>query len=467
MLFNSILFLFFLPIVFIGFWLIPLKFRNFFLLIASYFFYFSYNPWFLLLLIGTSVIDFKIASLISNNENKKHRKLYLIISITSNIIVLFVFKYFVFFYNSFNLFFNSEFSLITSFIIPAGLSFYTFQSLSYIIDVYRNKHKADDTLFDFLLYVSFFPHMVAGPIVRHEQLMPQIKSNKFFKEIEWENACKLIIWGFFKKIVIADNISRIINPVFNTLPNYLNSLDLIIAGVLFLIQLYTDFSGYSDIASGVAKLFKIDLIINWNRPLLSTSIREYWKRHHISLTNWFKEYLYFTLGGNKVTIQRWIFNVFIVFLLSGFWHGANFTFLIWGILNCLFYLIEFIPFLNRIKIHKIIKWIYTLIIVSILFISFRANSMGDLISIYDRIFVEFSIKNGILGLLKIHDRIFFYIIIFMILILFIKEIQQEFMFLKSNKIYNSKLISFFYMFILFLIIAFGNFDSNSFIYFQF
>ena len=292
MLFNSLIFLVFLPVVFTAYWLIPAKHRNLFLLIASYYFYFSYNPWFLLLLIGTSGLDFYLAKAISKTEQLAKRKTLLILSIVSNIGVLFVFKYLVFFYNSFGQLLNSEFSILNSFIIPAGLSFYTFQSISYTIDVYRNKYKADDTLKDFLLYVSFFPHMVAGPIVRHHTLMPQLKTTHFFKDVEWGNASKLIIWGFFKKMVIADNIAYLVNPVFNDLANDFNSVEFIIIGVLFLIQLYADFSGYSDIAIGVAKLFKINLNINWKRPLLSKSVTEYWQRHHISLTGWFKEYVY-------------------------------------------------------------------------------------------------------------------------------------------------------------------------------
>jgi alginate O-acetyltransferase complex protein AlgI len=191
--------------------------------------------------------------------------------------------------------------------------------------------------------------MVAGPIVRHHTLMPQLKTTHFFKDIEWGNASKLIIWGFFKKMVIADNIAYLVNPVFNDLPNDFNSVEFIIIGVLFLIQLYADFSGYSDIAIGVAKLFKINLNINWKRPLLSKSVTEYWQRHHISLTSWFKEYVYISIGGNRVSAPKWVFNILIVFLLSGLWHGANFTFIIWGLLNALFYLLEHITTQQNLK----------------------------------------------------------------------------------------------------------------------
>lgn len=466
MLFNSLIFLVFLPIVFTAYWIIPAKHRNLFLLISSYYFYFSYNPWFLILLIGTSGLDFYLAKTISNTQEQSKRKILLILSIISNIGVLFVFKYFVFFYNSGLSLFSNNPQLLSNFIIPAGLSFYTFQSISYTIDVYRNKYKADDTLKDFLLYVSFFPHMVAGPIVRHHTLMPQLKTTNFFKDIEWANASKLIIWGFFKKMVIADNIALIVNPVFNDLPNDFNTIEFIIIGVLFLIQLYADFSGYSDIAIGVAKLFKIDLSLNWKRPLLSKSVTEYWQRHHISLTSWFKEYVYISIGGNRVSAPKWVFNILIVFLLSGLWHGANYTFIIWGLLNGLFYLLEHIPN-KQIKIPGIIKWMYTLFFISVFFIAFRANNIHDLAYIYQRIFIQFDFSDGINHLLALNDRLFFVVIAFVLGLLFIKELQEEYSLFKQSQFKQNFIAPTFYIIMLCLIFCLGNFNANSFIYFQF
>lgn len=466
MLFNSLIFLVFLPIVFSAYWIIPAKHRNLFLLISSYYFYFSYNPWFLLLLIGTSGLDFYLAKTISNTQELSKRKILLILSIISNIGVLFVFKYFVFFYNSGLSLFSNNPQLLSNFIIPAGLSFYTFQSISYTIDVYRNKYKADDTLKDFLLYVSFFPHMVAGPIVRHHTLMPQLKTTNFFKDIEWANASKLIIWGFFKKMVIADNIALIVNPVFNDLPNDFNSIEFIVVGILFLIQLYTDFSGYSDIAIGVAKLFKIDLSLNWKRPLLSKSVTEYWQRHHISLTSWFKEYVYISIGGNRVSAPKWVFNILIVFLLSGLWHGANYTFIIWGLLNGLFYLLEHIPN-KQIKIPGIIKWMYTLFFISVFFIAFRANNIHDLAYIYQRIFIQFDFSDGINHLLALNDRLFFVVIAFVLGLLFIKELQEEYSLFKQSQFKQNFIAPTFYIIMLCLNFCLGNFNANSFIYFQF
>lgn len=467
MLFNSLIFLVFLPIVFSAYWLIPAKHRNLFLLIASYYFYFSYNPWFLLLLVGTSGLDFYLAKAISKTEELAKRKTLLILSIVSNIGVLFVFKYLVFFYNSGLSLFSNNPQLLSNFIIPAGLSFYTFQSISYTIDVYRNRYKADDTLKDFLLYVSFFPHMVAGPIVRHHTLMPQLNTVHLFKDIEWGNASKLIIWGFFKKMVIADNIAYLVNPVFNDLPSDFNSIEFIIIGILFLIQLYADFSGYSDIAIGVAKLFKINLNINWKRPLLSKSVTEYWQRHHISLTSWFKEYVYISIGGNRVSAPKWLFNILIVFLLSGLWHGANFTFIIWGLLNGLFYLLEHIPTKQNIKIPSLFKWMYTLFFISIFFIAFRANTLTDLGFIYQQIFINFNITDGLHHLLVLNDRLFFVVLAFVLSILFIKEIQEEYILLKPSNFKENISTPIFYITILSIIFCLGNFNANSFIYFQF
>ncbi len=467
MLFNSILFLIFLPCVFAGYWLLPAKNRNVFLLVASYYFYFSYNPWFLLLLIGTSAFDFYLARCIAKTEIKNKRKLLLVVSVLSNIGVLFVFKYFVFFYNSGLSLFSDKPLFLSNFIIPAGLSFYTFQSISYTIDVYRKKYKTDDTLVNFLLYVSFFPHMVAGPIVKHNSLMPQLKQTRFFKNIDWQNAIKLIIWGFFKKMVIADNVAIVVNKVFNNLPINFNSIEYLLIAFLFLVQLYADFSGYSDIAIGVAKLFNLNLNLNWQRPLLATSVTNYWQRHHISLTNWFKEYVYISIGGNKVTATKWVFNILLVFLLSGLWHGANFTFIVWGLLNGLFYLLEHITLNKTMQLPRILKWAYTLFFISLFFIAFRANSISDLLVIYKQIVVNFSFTNGVNHLFNLNDKLYYVLIIALLLILFLKELQEEFVFYKPSQFKQQIAIPIFYISILCLVFCFGNFNSVSFIYFQF
>lgn len=467
MLFNSLIFLLFLPVVFAGYWLTPPKWRNLFLLLASYYFYFSYNPWFLLLLVGTSGMDFYLAKLISRTNGHRKRKTFLTLSIISNIGVLFAFKYFVFFYNSGIQIFSSNEELLSQIIIPAGLSFYTFQSISYTIDVYRNKYRPDDTLTDFLLYVSFFPHMVAGPIMRHDVLMPQLKIKHYFNSIDWRSFATLCIWGYFKKMVIADNLAFIVNDVFRHSEDF-NTIELLLSGFLFLIQLYCDFSGYSDIATGVAKLFHINLSLNWKRPLLSTSIIQYWKRHHLSLTGWFKEYVYFSLGGNRLGVKRWILNILLVFVLSGFWHGANFTFIIWGFLNGLFYAFE--SFMNkyypRLRFPTLIGWLYTMFFISVFFIAFRADNTHQLLQIYTNLFVNFETEGLLHHLVSIKGVFFSSIMSAMVLLLFIKELKEEFRFYPFHA--KHELISgSAYLMLLFLIFCFGNFNANSFIYFQF
>ena len=268
-------------------------------------------------------------------------------------------------------------------------------------------------------------------------------------------------------MVIADNIAFLVNPVFNNLQNDYNSIELIVIGFLFLIQLYADFSGYSDIAIGVAKLFKINLNLNWNRPLLSKSITEYWQRHHISLTSWFKEYVYISIGGNRVSKPRWVFNILLVFLLSGLWHGANFTFIIWGLLNGLFYLLEHFRINKSLYIPGFLKRIYTLFFISIFFIAFRANTTYDLLYIYKNIFINFNFQSGFAHILQLNDRLFFVMLFFQICILFTKEIQEEFSLIKPSSLSEQLLKPAFYLTILFVIFTFGNFHSNSFIYFQF
>jgi alginate O-acetyltransferase complex protein AlgI len=461
-LFNSLIFTVFLPTVFVLYWLLPPRFRNYHLLISSYLFYFSYNPWFLILLFGTSAFDFFCAKRIQNTSSKRF---YLSLSVISNIGVLFAFKYFVFFYNTIGS--VAGFNLLHQLIIPAGLSFYTFQSLSYTIDVYRGKYKADDTFFDFLLYVSFFPHMVAGPVVRYNSLMPQFKIVQFFKNIDWEAFAKLTIWGYFKKMVIADNLSQLVTPVFNNVSAF-NSLELLFAAFLFVIQVYCDFSGYSDIATGVAKLFGIDLSLNWRRPLLSKSLHEFWTRNHISITTWFRDYVYISLGGNRVSYGRWLFNIFMVFFISGLWHGANFTFVIWGAMHGAVYILEILFFKKfpGFRAPKFLGWIYLMFFHTISLIAFRALSTADLSYIYKHLFLETD-YSGLENLIAIKDRLFFYISLFLIGVLFTKELLEEYSLSISIQKTKYFLKPFAYIILVVSIFLLGNFNANQFIYFQF
>lgn len=468
MLFNSTIFLIFLPIVFGGYWLLPARFRNYFLLLASYYFYFSYNPWFLILLIGTSGFDYFCARQISKGVSKK---LFVALSVITNIGVLFAFKYFVPIANYFIYEFNkaeclwSEDELLTSLIIPAGLSFYTFQSLSYTLDVYRGRYKAADKFYEFLLYVSFFPHMVAGPIVRYKDLMPQLKIVHFLKNIDWESFAKLTIWGYFKKVVIADNLSQLVTPVFNNVSSF-NSLEVFVAGFLFVVQVYCDFSGYSDIATGISKLFGINLSLNWRRPLLSKSLHEFWTRNHISITTWFRDYLYIALGGNRVTYVRWLINIFLVFLISGAWHGANLTFVIWGALHGVVYILEILVFKKwpTFKANKFLGWLYLIVFHTVSLMAFRALSVADLEQIYSKLFCHWNFENGLQSMILINDRLFFYICIFLVGLLFCKELIEEFT--GTTKL-KQQLKPLFYILLLITLFLIGDFNANEFIYFQF
>ncbi|MBI2721128.1 MAG: MBOAT family protein [Bacteroidetes bacterium] len=457
-----------MPLVFIGYWLTPARFRNYFLLAASYYFYFSYNPWFLLLLIGTSAFDYWCAKQIHKSEERNARKTYLVLSLVSNLGVLFIFKYFVFCYNSSVTTFHLPLSVLNNFIIPAGLSFYTFQSLSYTIDVYRRKYKPNDTLLDFLLFVSFFPHMVAGPIVRYTSLMPQLKLRSYFKNIDWQSFASLTIWGYFKKLVIADNLNLLVTPVFDNITMY-SGVELLLAGFLFVIQVYCDFSGYSDIATGVAKLFNINLSLNWRRPLFSWSLHEFWRRNHISITTWFRDYLYIGLGGNRVGYKRWLLNIFLVFLISGFWHGSNFTFIIWGCMHGIMYIIEILlkRIFPQIIIPKALGWLYLILFHTITLIAFRANSVTDLTYMYKHIFSVQEYYFSFQTFLFTQGKFYFLIMLFAIFLLFVKEFNEEHAIVNRFPRFYSALKPVVYIFFIALIFIFGNFSANTFIYFQF
>ncbi len=466
MLFNSAIFTIFLPFVFVLYWLIPVRFRNYFLLLSSYYFYFSYNPWYLLLLIGTSVVDYWCARQMAAQLNRRY--FYLMLSVVTNLGVLAAFKYSAFFYNSgaelLSGITGRSYSYMEAFIIPAGLSFYTFQSLSYTIDVYRRKYPPNDTLYEFLLYVSFFPHMVAGPVVRYNSLMPQLKAIRFLRNIQWGAFARLTVWGYFKKMVIADNLNNIVTPVFNEV-HLFNGTELFVAGFLFVIQVYCDFSGYSDIATGVAKLFGINLSLNYRRPLFSKSLHEFWQRNHIGMTTWFRDYLYIALGGNRVSFGRWLLNIFLVFIISGMWHGANVTFIIWGAIHGMFYIGEILikRYFPAFKAHSVFGFLYFIGLHTISLIAFRSLSVNDLALIYERLFSfsSFSLSH----LWELNDGFFNILMLGLLMIWVLKEIQEEFSFIKKPLDVWLKPSA--YLLFVVLIFLFGNFSANTFIYFQF
>ncbi|MDC0204632.1 MBOAT family protein [Flavobacteriales bacterium] len=344
MLFNSIEFAIFLPIVFILYWFLTnknLKLQNFLLLSASYFFYAWWDWRFLSLIIFSSTIDYIVGLRLASTTNEKKRKILFLTSIFVNIGFLGFFKYFNFFSESFSqafTLFGQPFEASRlNIILPVGISFYTFQTLSYSIDVYKRKMEPTKDIIAFFSFVSFFPQLVAGPIERATNLLPQFYKKRNFNYLTAVDGLKQILWGLFKKIVIADNCAIIVNDIFLNYASY-SSITLILGAIFFAFQIYGDFSGYSDIAIGTARLFGFNLIQNFAFPYFSRDIAEFWRKWHISLSTWFRDYLYIPLGGSRGSTNKKIRNIFIIFIVSGFWHGANWTFIIWGALNALYFL---------------------------------------------------------------------------------------------------------------------------------
>lgn len=342
MLFNSLEFAVFLPIVFLCYWFVfqrHLKLQNLFIVVVSYLFYGWWDWRFLCLIAFTSFCSWGSGLLIEKYRHRPAAKVVHISNICLNLAILGVFKYYDFFVSSFaNLFFcgNTD-GLLLKIILPVGISFYTFQALSYSIDVYREKLPAARDVVQFFAFVSFFPQLVAGPIERATNLLPQFARPRQFDCDTAIDGMRQILWGLFKKIAIADNCARIVDATFGAYPTQSGST-LALAAVLFSVQIYCDFSGYSDIAIGTAKLFGIRLMRNFNCPYFSRDIAEFWRRWHISLTTWFRDYVYIPLGGSRVSKSKIVRNTFVIFLLSGFWHGANWTFLAWGAYHALLFL---------------------------------------------------------------------------------------------------------------------------------
>jgi len=401
MLFNSWQFLIFFPTVVILFFALPGRYRQALLLLASYYFYMCWKAEYLFLILVSTLIDYTAGILMGKTERLARRRLYLILSLLTNLGLLFTFKYFNFFNDSFRLLFR-HFNLIyhvpaLKVLLPVGISFYTFQTLSYTIDVYRGKKEPERNLAVFALYVAFFPQLVAGPIERSTRLLPQFYEKMEFDYERVKNGLLLMAWGFFKKVVIADRLAIYVNQVYGS-PGDFSGPVLLLATYFFAFQIYCDFSGYSDIAIGAAQVMGYRLMLNFNRPYFSKSISEFWKRWHISLSSWFRDYLYIPLGGNRVARWRWYANLFIVFLVSGLWHGANWTFVVWGGLHGSYLLISiwtdgFRAFVRRkigLEKHpalkKAIRVAVTFHLVLFSWIFFRAQSLTEALFIIRNIF---------------------------------------------------------------------------------
>ncbi|NLI53324.1 MAG: MBOAT family protein [Clostridiales bacterium] len=398
MLFNSLPYAIFLVVVFALHWLLPNRFRWIMLLIASYYFYMSWNPELIVLIVLTTLVSYSCALLIeryrgSDDKPSHLQKLFLILALVICLGTLFFFKYFDFFSDSVTAILRSlslpVHELTLKLILPVGISFYTFQTLSYVIDVYHGKVPAERHLGIYALYVSFFPQLVAGPIERPQNLIPQIRRERTFEFQPASDGLKWIALGLFKKVVIADSLSVYVDMVYGNLAGF-HGLPFIVATVFFAFQIYCDFSGYSDIAIGSAKLLGINLMKNFDSPYLSLSLREFWTRWHISLSSWFRDYVYIPLGGNRKKLPRHLINLMLTFLMSGLWHGANWTFVCWGALHGFYVVAETL-------IHKIqsrfaspkekkpsqswlssaVRLVLTFTLVCFAWVFFRADSMAD------------------------------------------------------------------------------------------
>ena len=384
MLFNSFGFAVFLPIVFVIYWALPNPYRWALLLAASYGFYMSWNVKYVGLILLTTCVSYYTAILLERSADKRRRRAILFCAVFICIGVLFIFKYFSFFFDTvasvLNCFSVPVHPMTLRLLLPVGISFYTFQSLSYVIDVYRGETKAEHHLGIYATFVSFFPQLVAGPIERTNNLLPQIAATHQFDYSQATYGLKLMAWGYYKKLVIADFVSAFVDKVFNNITSY-HGFALVLAVFFFTIQIYCDFSAYSDIARGTAKLFGIELMENFKSPYFSSSLHEFWSRWHISLSTWFRDYVYIPLGGNRVSRLRHYRNLLFTFLISGLWHGANWTYIVWGGIHGVAQIAESIfgsdKRSSRHAITKAVRVLLVFVFTMLAWVFFRAENLGD------------------------------------------------------------------------------------------
>ncbi|MCF7919781.1 MAG: MBOAT family protein [Candidatus Cloacimonetes bacterium] len=388
MLFNSLRYLIFFPVIVFLYYLLPHKYRWALLLAASYYFYMCWRVEYALLIVTSTLVDYAAGILMSKESEKRKRGKYLALSLLVNLGLLFVFKYYNFvsinlinLFADYNIFLNMPELKI---LLPVGISFYTFQTLSYTIDIYKGRRRAERHLGIFALYVAFFPQLVAGPIERSTHLLPQFRQQHQFRYRNVSDGLKLMLWGFFKKVVIADRLALLVNTIYRD-PEHYSGFPLLIAVYFFSFQIFCDFSAYSDIAVGSARVLGYDLTENFHRPYFARNIKEFWHRWHISLTSWFRDYVFIPLGGNRVSPLQFYYNIIVVFLLSAFWHGANWTFLFWGFLHGIYYIFtDLIERLNSKFFHlniqnrviKLFDVLLTFHLVTFAWIFFRAGSLN-------------------------------------------------------------------------------------------
>jgi alginate O-acetyltransferase complex protein AlgI len=475
MLFNSIQYLFFLPLIFAIYWLVnnkSLKLQNILLLAASYYFYACWDWRFLFLLMFSTALDYYTGIKMHESKTNGTKKFWFWLSIGINVGFLGVFKYYNFFAASLaetlsGVGIQANFWTLQV-ILPVGISFYTFHGLSYVIDIYKNRIEPERNIVDYSLFVSYFPLLVAGPIERATHLLPQIKKARIFNSSQAIQGVKQIIWGLFKKVVVADNCAFYVNQVFDNSQGY-SASELWLGAVLFAFQIYGDFSGYSDIALGTSKLFGIELLRNFNFPYFAKDIADFWRRWHISLSTWFRDYLYIPLGGSQGGKTMRLRNTFAIFLVSGFWHGANWTFIVWGLIHALLFIPLLITDRNRnnlsdgqYALKDFPKILITFLFVCLAWVFFRADSLSDA---FQYILGMFHFNELSLHLFLKDGKYMLFTAICFISILMLIFVEWQNVKKRSHDIQLSKPLLFI---LLCMIIFMGSFKNQmSFIYFQF
>lgn len=486
MFFNSLQFALFFPLVFFLYWFATngkLKPQNLLLLAASYFFYACWDYRFLSLLVFSTLLDYFTGLQIAAAKNKSHKKLWLCLSVIVNLGFLALFKYFNFFVDSFagllSVFGFNPNPWSLQVILPVGISFYTFHGLSYVLDLYHNKIKPERNIIDYALFVGFFPLLVAGPIERATHLLPQIKKTRKFDYAKAVDGLRQVLWGLFKKIVIADNCAEYANMIFDQSGGYTGST-LLLGAVFFAIQIYCDFSGYSDIALGCARLLGIDLLRNFAFPYFSRNIAEFWRRWHISLSSWFRDYLYIPLGGSRGSSWMKLRNIFIVFMVSGLWHGANWTFIAWGFLHALYMVPSVLMNTNRNSLDtvaagkrfpaakEILQMIITFALVVFAWIFFRADSMSHAIDYISGIFSPslFAFPNSaVFANAQIQPAVLFVFLLMFLIIEWLGREQQYALAALGGGLPKSVRLFFYYVLAMIIFLFAGK--EQDFIYFQF
>ncbi|WP_026706186.1 MBOAT family O-acyltransferase [Flavobacterium soli] len=477
MFFNSTPFAIFLPIVFVLYWFVFNRNKtsqNSLLIIASYFFYACWDWRFLFLLLFSTGLDYITGLKMYQVQTISQKKFWFWLSISINLGFLGFFKYYNFFVSSFADFVRN-FGLTPHYatlqiILPVGISFYTFHGLSYVIDIYKNRITPEKNIIDYSLFVSYFPLLVAGPIERATHLLPQVKIQRRFNFKQAKESVYQILWGLIKKVVIADSCAQYANAIFDDYEN-MNTFSLILGAVYFAFQIYGDFSGYSDIALGTSKLFGINLLKNFDYPYFSRDIAEFWRRWHISLSSWFKDYLYIPLGGSKGGVWIKVRNTFIIFLVSGFWHGSNWTFIVWGFLNALYFLPLLLSNKNKLNTENIgklslragvkvfLQIIATFLLTSFAWIFFRSRSLSEAFGYIKRMLLNMKFDLQYLNI----ERYNYELLVLLLFFIFVEWIHRYKKEPFTGKYSYTKVVIGILVLILFGVYT----EYKSFIYFQF